>query len=84
MCVREREIPDPTISQLGWVPKCPANMLFFGNATLIESTKVSDRFSGPGATTPIKPDLAWAGRLTQTESIRAPLSQLNREQNCSN
>lgn len=63
----------PTASQLGWVPWCPANTLFFGNATLIDSAKMSNVSSGPGATTAIKTDLTWAGNLTQVSQLESLL-----------
>ena len=75
MCVREtdreKETLDPTMSQLGWMARFPANFLFLGNAALIDSTKVSNVFSGHGATTVIKTDSASAAHLTQTELIKA-------------
>ena len=60
---RERETVDPTISQLGWMPRCPANALLFSTAALVDSAKVSNVFSGHGSTTPIKTDLAWTGQI---------------------
>ena len=75
MCVREtdreKETLDPTLSQLGWTARFPAILLFLGNAALIDSTKVSNAFSGHGATTAVKTDSASAAHLTQTELIKA-------------
>ena len=68
---REEETLDPTLSQLGWMARFPASFPFLGNAALIDSTKVSNGFSGHGATTAIKTDSASAVHLTQTELIKA-------------